>query len=380
MKIEITKKSIFNLLTLIIFGATWFAIGWVLSNRKVEPESHRVSQVQKLIQTEYYDEAPSARQLSDAAIEGMLDLIDDPYTILLVPPYSTRYIDDFAGQSGVIGMFPEKRAGDIVASIVFPGEPADQAGLQVGDVILAVDDVYFDETTSANEAILMIRGPVSEAAHFVVKRDAEIIEFDIQRQPRPIVSMEMLPEGIGYLAQYTFTTNATSTMEAALEDLLLQNPQGIIWDLSHNGGGSMKVAQEILSFFIEKGALFQVELKDGQLHEFTAQGDALAPEIPLVVLVGEHSYSAAETVAAAIMEHDRGMVLGSTTYGKGTIQTTMPLGQDTILQMTIGKWLSPFGDFYDGRGVTPDIVIQDDPNTEADEVIQFAVDHLLVSP
>ena len=72
MKIEITKKSIFNLLTLIIFGATWFAIGWVLSNRKVEPESHRVSQVQKLIQTEYYDEAPSARQLSDAAIEGML--------------------------------------------------------------------------------------------------------------------------------------------------------------------------------------------------------------------------------------------------------------------------------------------------------------------
>lgn len=377
MKIKITKKSLANFFTLILFGLTWFAIGWLLKGRQVQSDAKLVEQVQQILLSDYVDDSLTERQLSHSAIDGMIETLGDPYTTYFVPPFSMRYLDDFAGQSGVIGMLPEKVADDLVVSLIFPGESADLAGLKVGDVILSVDGVAFDAKTSANEAILIIRGPVDEPAHFVISRDGEIQEMDILRYARPIVSAEMLPEGIAYIAQYTFTTNSTEQMQVALHNMLAQNPKGIIWDLSRNGGGSMEAAQHILSFFIEDGNLFIAELKDGKQQEFLALGEALASDIPLVVLVGEHSYSAAETAAAAIMEHNRGMVIGSTTYGKGTIQATVPLAEDSLLQLTIGKWLSPSGVWYDVEGVNPQIYYEDNIETEENELLQYAVDYLL---
>jgi carboxyl-terminal processing protease len=103
----------------------------------------------------------------------------------------------------------------------------------------------------------------------------------------------------------------------------------------------------------------------------------MASDVPLVVLVGERTYSAAETAAAAIQERQRGTVIGSQTYGKGTVQATIPLIEDCMLQMTIAKWLSPTGQWHEGRGVTPDISVADDERTEADEVLEFAVDYML---
>jgi carboxyl-terminal processing protease len=150
----------------------------------------------------------------------------------------------------------------------------------------------------------------------------------------------------------------------------------LIWDLRSNGGGSMQAAQEILSYFIEEGLLFVAELKGGEQRPFVASGDGVAAKVPLLVLIGERTYSSAETAAVAIQERQRGTLIGETTYGKGTIQKTEPLIEDCMLQMTIARWLSPTGEWYEGRGVAPDIVVNDDEDTDEDEVLQFAVDYI----
>jgi carboxyl-terminal processing protease len=385
MKTQITRKQVVNLAALLLICGTWFAIGWIARSAQSAtpfwtltqrgPETELVEQARQLLMSEHAGEVPPTRELTYAAIRGMLRNVEDAHAALLTPPVSQRFQDDFGGKSGVIGLFPERQDGQVVVSVVFPDEPADQAGLRAGDVILSVDGVEFGPDTSDAEAILLIRGPVGTPAHFVVKRGAEILQFDPIRQERRIVSARMLPEGIAYLAQYTFTTNAGPKMQQALQGLLAHNPKGLIWDLSSNGGGSMEAAQEILSYFIQDGLLFTAELKGEQQTKFTAEGQAIAADIPLVVLVGERTYSAAETAAAAIAETGRGTLIGSTTYGKGTIHAIYPLGEDALLQMTIAKWLSPTGQWYDGRGVTPEIVVND---AESDEkVLQFAVEYLL---
>ena len=138
----------------------------------------------------------------------------------------------------------------------------------------------------------------------------------------------------------------------------------------------MEAAQKILSLFIEEGILFQVALNDGEVRQVPALGQAIAPDIPLVLLVDDTSISAAEVVAASIQYHDRGLLMGDTTYGKGTVQTTLPMPQKTALQFTIAHWLTPAGEWLNGRGVEPDMFVVDDPDTVEDEIINEAVDLL----
>jgi carboxyl-terminal processing protease len=371
------KKQAASLVGLFLICAVWFCIGRIVRGGQLGPEISLVEQTRHLLLSEYSDEGASTRELTYAAIRGMLRQINDPHAALLTPPTSLRQQDDFSGKSGVIGLYPEKKDGQMVVSVVFPDDPAYEAGLRVGDVILSVDGVVFTEDTTDAEAILLIRGPVGVPAHFVVSRGDETLDFHPVRQERPMVSAEMLPGDIGYLAQYTFATDASQAVRGALQELLAQKPQGLIWDLSSNGGGSMEAAQHILSYFIEDGLLFTGELKAGEQRAFVAVGEALAPDIPLVVLIGERTYSAAETAAAAIAETGRGVLIGSQTYGKATIQNTYALGEDVLLQLTIARWLSPDGQCYQGQGVTPLIVVRDDERTEENDVLQAAVDYLL---
>ncbi len=371
------RKKITNAVLLLLIAATWFLIGWTVRSWRLGPDVILVEQARQKLLSQYPGELPTSRELTYAAIRGMLRQVGDPHAALFEPSISQRFWDDFRGQSGTIGLYAEPLNGEIVVSVVFPGEPADQAGLRPGDVVLSVDGVEFDDTATAAEVQLLIRGPVGAAAHFVIRRDQEILEFDPVRQERLIAEARMLDDQVGYLAQYTFTANASEKVKQALEMLLAQGSKALVWDLRSNGGGSMLAAQEVLSYFIENGLLFTAELKGGERKPFLANGDGIAAEIPLVVLVGEHTISSAETAAAAIKDRERGILIGSTTFGKGTIQTTDPLIEDSMLHMTVAKWLSPNGQWFDGRGVTPDILVNDNADTEQDEVLQYALDYVL---
>jgi carboxyl-terminal processing protease len=370
-------KKATNFIFLLILCTTWFLIGWILRDRRPpDADVVLIEQVRHQLLSEHPGEIPSSRELTYAAIRGMLGRLDDPQAALLTPPISHRFWDDFHGNSGVIGLFPERLDGEMTVSVVFPGEPADQAGLRVGDVILSVDGVEFDAHTSSTEASLLIRGPVGVPARFVVRRGDEILELYPVRQVRTIVEARMLDSGIAHLTQYTFTVNSAQKVREALQELLSQQPRGLIWDLRSNGGGSMLASQEILSYFIADGLLFMAELKGGERQQFMANGDGIATDLPLVVLIGERTYSAAESSAVAIRDSQRGTLIGETSYGKGTIQKTEPLIEECLLQMTIAKWLSPSGQWYEGRGVEPDFVVSDDESTKEDEVLQFAVDYI----
>ena len=383
MKIQIAKKRVTNFVLLVVICVAWFLIGWIVrglwdANRiaQVETEVALIEQVRQRLLSECPDGPLATRELTYGAIRGMLRQTGDPYAALLEPPVAQRFWDDFAGESGIVGLHLEEECGQLLVGGLSPGEPAEQAGLRPGDVILAVDGVEFDDATTGTEASLLIRGPVGEPAHILVRRGEETLDFYAARREREIVSSQMLEGGIAYVALSAFVTDAPQEMEAALQELVAQDPRGLIWDLRANGGGSMQATQEILSQFIADGLLFTAELKGGEQEPFTARAGGIATDIPLVVLIDHYTYSAGETAAATVSERGRGTLIGDTTYGKSTINATYPLIEDCMVQMTIGKCLSPTGRWYHGQGVSPDIVVHDDASTEQDEVLESALQYV----
>jgi len=380
MKIKKNKKRLLNGLWIIALCAAWFGIGWVANTRLGNTDLKLINAAYQLITSESLFNDQSSRELAYGAIRGMLSSINDPYAELIEPAAAKDLIDTFAGKTGVIGLYAENQGGQVVVLIVFPGGPAEIAGLQAGDVILSIDGRPLDKDSDSSETGLLIRGAPSTPVLLEIQRDGKVLDYQITRQEREFVASRMLSDGIGYITLNAFNAVASQQMKHSLQDLLEQKPAALVWDLRNNEGGDMQAAQEILSFFIEDGLLFTAELTQDRSVQFFPKGDPLAAYLPMVVLIDHSSYSAAETAAAAIAETGRGRTVGSNSYGKGLIQATLHLGEDTLLQMTIAKWLSTGGEWYHNRGVAPQIQVIDDPATEVDEVLQKAVQTLLASP
>ncbi len=373
------KRESKRWLYLIVISLIWFAIGWTAHAKfgpSLSEDANLVASVRRRLAAEYPGELPSDRELTYGAIRGMLQRSGDDYASLIEPPISYRFQDDFAGRSGVVGLVPKRRDGQMVVGVVFPGDPAYETGLRSGDVILAVDGVPISDETDTTEISLLIRGPVGEPVRFLVRRGEEELRFAPVRRVRTVAEVEMLEGDVGYLQQHTFTANAPEEVRVALEELLAHDPRALIWDLRSNGGGSMEATQRVLSYFIDEGLLFTVALGTGEEVAFDVVPGDFHVDLPLVVLTGEHTYSSAETAAVAIAERGRGTVIGETTYGKGTIYATYPLDNEALIQLTIGKWLSPQGNWYDNRGFEPQITVVEDDATEEDEVLDVALDYL----
>ncbi|MCP5095120.1 MAG: PDZ domain-containing protein [Chloroflexi bacterium] len=375
-----TKETLQTILIALI----WFAIGWVASNLFRRSDVLLFEQVFTELNKNHVDTLPSEQEMVFAGIRGMVASIDDPHAAFISPDISPRVQPDFDGQSGVVGLFPEQIDDQWIITVVLPDQPAEHVGLEEKDVLISVDGIVFSSQLTALEASLILRGPVGESAEIVVQRDGELLTFSPVREERYVVTdTALLENDIAYFAQNTFTANSPEKVKEAIESLFAQNPKALIWDLRSNGGGSMNAAQEILNYFIAEGVLFSVELNNGETRFYEADGDAFATEIPLVVLIGERTYSSAETAASSILDHERGVLIGSESHGKGTVQTTVPLIEDSMLQFTIAHWLSPSGEWFEGRGVPPSIYVEDDPATEVDEVLDAAISYIddtVISP
>ncbi len=366
-----------EILLIVVLCAAWFLIGWLARGLILPSDAMLVEEARQTLQNAYPSSVSSDRDLTNAAIQGMLDRLNDPYAQLLEPEVGRAYLNDFAGTSGVLGMSPAKRDGHIVVGQVFPGQAADRAGLKAGDVIVAVDGVPFDaDMTEAQAAMLHLSGPVGSTAHVVVQRGSDLVEFDIARQDKTLATSRMLEGKIGYLFLSAFTQAAPERVRAALRDLLAQHPSALIWDLRDNRGGSLEAAQQIISEFINSGVLFTAELKGDVRKVFSAQGNAAAGALPLVVLVNNDTQSAAEAAAAAVRETQRGTLIGVQTHGKSELQATVPLHDGTLLHYTIGKILSPTGQWYQGRGLTPDVLVDDARTGQSDAILEAALAYL----
>jgi carboxyl-terminal processing protease len=376
VKTRIKSRHLKSFLGFFALSAIWLLVGWGLRGYVLGSEISLVEQARQHLLNQYTGPSPESRALSYAAIRGMLAESGDTYAALLEAHLSQRYLDDINGLSGGIGVVAAAQNGRMVVTGLIPGDPADLAGLQVGDVILGVDGFVFDNFTSESEAALLIRGQVGTTANLLVKRGDEVLWLKPVRQERQIASASMLEGGIAYLEQYNFSPPAAPLVKTYLQLLLRVNPTGLIWDLRNNAGGSLETTQEILSFFIDDELLYIADLKGDEQQQFFASSQGIATQTPLVVLIGPRTYSSAEMAVAAVQAHGRGVLIGETTFGKGAIQTSAPLVDGSLLKFTIAHWRSPKGESFNQRGVTPDIFVSDNADTLEDEVLDYALEYL----
>jgi carboxyl-terminal processing protease len=377
-------KKLTNALLLVLTSLIWLLIGWTLHSQLGEhvrvaqnAATVQIDKARTLIQNrQFLTHEITAEQLSIAAIRGMVAETHDSYAVLFTPPASAAYGLDIAGDIGAPGIWKTVVDGKIVISRLDPKGGAERAGLQVGDILLGVNGIQFDETTSLDEASVLLRGPVDTTAKIVIERAQAILEYEVPRDAWTILTSQVISDQIGYIQQTLFHLNADKKMQQHLQLLLDQKVEALIWDLRDNRGGSIQATETILNNFIREGVFYQAEFKDGQRQMFSANGSAKVVDLPLVVLVNEKTNSAGEIAAAALADNQRAVLIGTPTEGKGTIQDTIALDEQYLLRITIAKWLPPSGVWIQGKGVTPTIEVTDDPATERDEVLDFAIQYI----
>jgi carboxyl-terminal processing protease len=244
----------------------------------------------------------------------------------------------------------------------FEGSPAEAVGLRPGDMIIAIDGEDMSGY-SPEEARQRVLGPEGTKVVLTVAREGEPepLDFSITRAKINVASItgEMLENDIAYIDVNSFGDNTTSELRDKLDELLAQNPKGIILDLRFNPGGYLITSVEVMSEFVGDGVVLIEQYGDGSRDTYQALGNGKATDIPLVVLINEGSASASEIVAGTLQDYERAELVGVQSYGKGSVQIRQPLSNDQgAASITIAKWLTPKERAIDGVGLTPDYIVE----------------------
>lgn len=341
-------------------------------------------EVWNIVRAEFDGGIPSDEELTYSAIQGLLETLDDEFTRFSPPDVAERMREDLQGSFEGIGAFVRENE-EGLTEIVRPmaGQPASLAGLRAGDVIVAVDgESVLDQ--SLDEVIALIRGPEGTEVTLTVRREGEEepLEFTVRREliEIPIIQSEMLENGIAYLRLTGFNRNADSQLREALSELLAQDPTGLVFDLRDNPGGFLDQSISIADVFLPEGVVLYERSSTFDLDQVHRSDDGdLGESIPLVVLVNAGSASASEIVAGAIQDRERGLLVGETTFGKGSVQQTHMLSDGSELRVTIARWYTPNDESISGNGITPDIEVPTplELGGEDDPQLQRAIEHLL---
>lgn len=332
---------------------------------------------------EQYGELPNPTELSYEAIDGITFLLDDEYTGLMDPETAAAFNEGLSGSfEGIGARVSEAPDGGVRIEEPFEGQPAWNAGLRRGDVILAVDGVDITRM-DLGEAIKLIRGPKGTKVRLLVQspgqepREVEIVR---DRISIPVVEYRMLDNGIAYLRLGEFSSPATRQVRKALKELLANDPAGLILDLRGNPGGFLHTAVDISSEFIGDGVILVERFKDGREQVYRANGRGIATDVPLVVLVDEASASASEILAGAVQDNGRGILIGTPTFGKGSVQVPHELSDGSLLRVTTALWFTPGGRQINGQGLDPDIEVERTLEQRAageDPQLDRAIEYLL---
>jgi carboxyl-terminal processing protease len=339
-----------------------------------------------LVQQHFYGELPDMQEITYAAIRGMLDTLNDDYTAFIEPKVASILEEDASGEFEGIGAFVDlDDAGRVRIVDTFKNGPAEQAGLQAEDRVIAVDGESIIGDT-LYEAIGLIRGPAGSDVILTVEREGTPEPFEVTvtraRLDIPIVEAEMRDDGIGYIRLYEFSATAREVLEKNLEDLLNQNPDGIVLDLRQNPGGWLDQAIDVADLFLGDKLVAVERFSDGRERQFEADAGDVGEDVPLVVLVDGGSASASEIVAGALQDQDRAILVGTTTFGKGSVQRPFKLSDGSELRVTIARWFTPDDQPIHNHGLMPDIEVpwpQEDREQDPDTDIQLerAVEYLI---
>ena len=338
----------------------------------------------RLLKTQFYGDLPQGKEVTYDAIRGLVERLGDQHTAFIDPKGAALFNSDMEGSFEGIGAQVElAEGGGVRLKYLYADQPAAKAGLQAGDVVLAVDGKDITKTTLL-EAISMIRGPRNSKVVLNIRRDDQK-PFDIivvrDRIEIPVVESKTLGDGkIEYISLRDFSSIAPNRLADALNQALAKKPNGLILDLRGNPGGLLDASVRIGSYFVPKGPIVIERNKDGSEKVFERQGRYLLGDTPLVVLVNGGSASASEIVAGAIQDAGTGILMGEKTYGKGSVQLPNSLSDGSQLRVTIARWFTPKNRGIHGSGLEPDIKVEltkEDVAAKRDPQQDRAVQYLL---
>jgi carboxyl-terminal processing protease len=338
----------------------------------------------ELIQRDYYGQLPTEEEMTYGAIRGAVNTLDDPFTAFIEPKVAEINREDDTGTFEGIGAYVTMEDGRLMIVSTFKGQPAEQAGLRRNDIVLEVDDTVI-ENMSIYEAINLIRGPAGTSVRLLILRQGEEpFEVEITRASIeiPVVEYEMRDDGIAYVQLLDFSTDASEKLSDALDELLDQDPKGLVFDLRGNPGGWLNEAVLTTGLFVPRDTVALLErFKDGTERPYTTPNRPVTTDLPMVILVDGGSASASEIVAGALQDYDRGVLLGEQTFGKGSVQWPHELSNGAELRVTVARWFTPDDRAIHGEGLAPDIVVEmtvEDIEAERDPQLDRAVEYLLV--
>jgi carboxyl-terminal processing protease len=339
-----------------------------------------------LVHDIYIDQPVDDEALMQGAIRGLMDSLGDQHSSYMDPDqYRQANLPLQGGYEG-IGAWVDPNAEYLTIISPMPDSPAEEAGLISGDQIIAVDG---EDMTGidGNPVIRKVLGPAGTSLTLTVFREGDPEPFDVTLKRAhieiPAVESEMLEDDIAYIKLFNFSATATEEISDALKELIDQEPQGLILDLRNNPGGERDAAVEIASQFVSEDVIMYQEYGDGSRDTYETVKGGQAKEIDLIVLVNEGSASGSEIVAGVIQDYERGALVGTTTFGKGSVQNWVPLVEDQgAVRVTIARWLTPNGRTIHGSGIEPDYIIEmteEDFEADRDPQLDKAIE-LLTNP
>jgi carboxyl-terminal processing protease len=367
---------------LVLFTASLFFFEISLSdNNNIYKKIDLFGEVLEKINKEYVDEVDQSKSM-DAAINGLLQSLD-PYSAYMTPESFEGMQTETSGEFGGLGIEVGMEAGVVKVISPIDNTPASKAGLKAGDYIVKINNVQV-QGKSLMEAVDLMRGPVGSSIEITVRRRGvkKALNFNITREVIQVQSVksELIDKNIGYIRLTSFNENSSEQIKKKINKLNKNKDlKGYILDLRNNPGGLLSQAIKISDFFLENGEI--VSTKSRKVSEnrkwFAKKGD-LTNGKTLIVLINYGSASASEIVAGALKDHKRAIILGENSYGKGSVQSIIPLKNRGAIRLTIAKYYLPSGKSISEVGVTPDIEVIEGSNdfkfnSETDNQLNFAL-------
>ncbi len=318
------------------------------------------------------------KKLLLGAIQGMVRASGDAYTAFSDPESTKQFKDTLKGSFSGIGAEMGVKNGLVVVIAPLEGSPAQKAGVKAGDIIVAVNKKNITEDMSLDDVVRQIRGPRGEAVALTLihKDENKTTDVSIVRDDIAVVSIKSeIKDGIAHISILNFNGDTAARFMQAAREAKSQNVKGIVLDVRNNPGGYLDSAVDISSQFLQSGLPVVIE-KGKQETTHRSSGIGILRDIPVVVLVNHSSASASEIVAGALQDNLSAKIIGTKSFGKGSVQEVMDLSDGSSLRVTIAKWFTPKGRSINEQGIEPSIVVEDKDDTPEDEQLMRAIEEV----
>ena len=370
----------FKLITILIITFFVSRMSFATNDQSIYDKIDLFGEVLDKINNEYVDEVNQSETM-DAAINGVLQSLD-PYSAYMSPESFIEMETETSGKFGGLGIEVGMEFGVVKVITPMDGSPAEREGVKAGDYIVKINETQVQGKTLL-EAVELMRGPVGSSLEITVRRKGvkKALVFKIVREIIEVKSVKskIIDENVGYIRLTSFNENSSKQIKDKIKNFKRNKINKYVLDLRNNPGGLLSQAVKISDFFLNNGEIVSTKSRKSSENRkyFAKKGDIINGET-LIVLINYGSASASEIVAGALKEHKRAIVIGENSYGKGSVQSIIPLKNKGAIRLTISKYYLPSGKSISGTGIVPDIEVLESSddfriNTKTDNQLDFAI-------